>query len=110
MRLNEDAIERWERKYVPITNRVTDPDSTHDLFETFGADLQFVLDADQDHVWTWVDGDEGTYIISGFHYVNRIAYFITERPAPSGGYEIQYEFDDEEEDNETTNTTKEKTK
>ena len=28
-------------------------------------------------VWTIVEGDEGMYIIAGFHYVNRNLYFIS---------------------------------
>jgi hypothetical protein len=27
-----------------------------------------------------VDGDDGTYIVNGYHLVNRIHYFITEIP------------------------------
>jgi len=54
-------------------------------FETYGADLEVVLTvANGKHdtltgknVWTVVDGDEGVYIVSGYHLVNRINYIIT---------------------------------
>ena len=29
-------------------------------------------------VWTYVDGDGGTYLVDGYHLVNRIGYFITQ--------------------------------
>jgi len=33
------------------------------------------------HVWTIVDGDNGeSYILPGYHFVNRFAYYTTERP------------------------------
>jgi hypothetical protein len=31
-------------------------------------------------VWTWVDGNDGSYIVDGWHMVNRIGYFITAIP------------------------------
>jgi len=49
-------------------------------------------------VWTWVDGDDGSWIISGFHYVNRIGYFITEKPYTGEVYAIQVDlYEDEDE-------------
>lgn len=39
------------------------------------------LDASSRHVWTLVDGDNGgSYLITGYHWVNRIGYVITEQP------------------------------
>lgn len=49
-------------------------------FETYGEDVEFVQKADNKHIWTEVDGDSGAYIVSGYHYVNRIQYYITENP------------------------------
>lgn len=48
--------------------------------ETFGEDLKLVVEFDENHVWTVVDGEEGCdqWIIPGFHRVNRICYLLTE--------------------------------
>ena len=59
----------WEREYRP----------SHPL-ETYGADLEKVLTADTLTVWTEVENDGHICILSGFHFVNRLRYFITEVP------------------------------
>src|SRR5262249_3344497 len=54
------------------------------LFETYGAELQFVQQQDYRTVWTLVDGDDGhQYIVSGFHIVNRLGYLISTVPVTS---------------------------
>ena len=51
------------------------------LFETYGAELDFVRSQDPRTVWTLLDGDNGDMVlVSGFHYVNRIGYLISTRP------------------------------
>lgn len=52
------------------------------MFETFGPELGAVRAADPACVWTLVDGDDDDsfYVLSGWHLVNRLGYFITERP------------------------------
>lgn len=55
------------------------------LFETFGEEFAFVIQQDARQIWTLVDGDdEDMYIISGFHFVNRLGYFISLDPVPDG--------------------------
>jgi hypothetical protein len=75
-----DEVEQWEETYQPITN-TTREEWDGLLFETYGDDLALVLSVarkEPRRVWTWVDGDGGSYIINGYHLVNRIGYFITE--------------------------------
>ena len=62
----------WEREYLP----------SHPL-ETYGADLEKVLTADTLTVWTEVENDGHICILSGFHFVNRLRYFVTEVPYQS---------------------------
>jgi hypothetical protein len=50
------------------------------MYETFGAEEDFVRQQPANNVWTWVDGDEGTFIVAGMAYVNRIGYFVTSEP------------------------------
>jgi hypothetical protein len=54
------------------------------MFETYGKELNFVMAADNDYIWTYGDGDDdGTYVWNGYSIVNRIGYFITEVPCPA---------------------------
>ena len=53
------------------------------LFETYGEELEFIRKQDPNRIWTFVDGDDGDlYVISGFHYVNRIGYLLACDPIP----------------------------
>jgi hypothetical protein len=55
------------------------------LFETYGEELAFVRQQDPRTVWTFVDGDDGDqYVVSGFHFVNRIGYLLSTVLVPEG--------------------------
>jgi len=86
----EQALEAWETKYKPIKNHI-DTDSSWDgmMFETYDEQRDFVYSQSDKNVWTWVDGDKGTWIVSGCAHVNRIGYFITEKPCELDYMEIQ---------------------
>jgi hypothetical protein len=73
------TYQSWVDTFKPITNsfRVHGED-LH--FETYGEEVEFVKTQDPKHIWTEVDGDSGTYIVSGWHFVNRISYYITTNP------------------------------
>lgn len=77
-RLDED---QWERHYRPIANHL-DTNAPYNgwMFETFGEEELFIRSYDPTHVWTYLDGDGGLYIVAGRHFVNRLGYFITENP------------------------------
>lgn len=68
----------WEKEFQPIKNSFRKYDDI--AFETYGEEVEFVQRTDNRHVWTEVDGDSGTYIIAGYHFVNRIQYYITNNP------------------------------
>jgi hypothetical protein len=74
----------WETNFKPIKNTVSKyPDDSLIHFETYGDEVEFVKQAyekDPKTIWTEVDGDSGTYIVAGWHFVNRINYYITENP------------------------------
>jgi hypothetical protein len=78
------SVEEWEAKFKPVNNHLDDNASWSDdegngiMFETYGAEVDHVFDQPLHYTWTYVDGEEGTYIIAGRHIVNRIGYFITE--------------------------------
>lgn len=77
--LHEDTFYEY---FKPIRH----PDASYDIWggqglETFGEDLELVRRHDQSFLWTVVEGDDGDeWITTGFHYVNRICYLITEKP------------------------------
>lgn len=47
------------------------------LFETFGPEWEHVKIQKENHIWTLIDGENNnSWIIPGFHIVDRIGYFI----------------------------------
>ena len=70
--------DQWEEMYRPIKNHFHSDDGVY-TFETYGNEYDFIVGSNPQNVWTLVDGEDGTYIVSGLHYVNRIAYLITEK-------------------------------
>lgn len=85
LQLTEDE---FADTYRPIANHLN-PNASFDwgdgfgtLFETYGEELQFVLSQPVNQIWTYVSTDEGDVIASGFHFVNRLGYFITAKPFP----------------------------
>ena len=53
------------------------------MFETYGDEVEYVKSKPHNRIWTYGDGDDGgLYIWSGWSFVNRIGYFITEVPCP----------------------------
>ncbi len=72
------TYDAWVDTFKPITNSIR---NNGDLaFETYGEEQEFVRNYDPKFIWTEVDGDSGTYLVAGYHYVNRIQYYITENP------------------------------
>ncbi|WP_125182837.1 hypothetical protein [Minwuia thermotolerans] len=78
------AYDEWLEAYRPVTNALTKSAPFDGLmFETFGPELAHVRDTPADRVWTLVEGDDDTlYVLSGFHFVNRLGYFIAAQPRP----------------------------
>lgn len=68
----------WANKYKPIKNHLVSDDTTS--FETYGEELDFVTQQPNSTVWTEMDGDNGVYIVQGYHLANRISYYVTEIP------------------------------
>jgi hypothetical protein len=83
-RFIEMELDEWAAIYKPIKNHIdTNASFDGEMFETYGEELEFVKAADEDRIWMYGDGDDGgSYIWNGWHFVNRIGYFITEVPCP----------------------------
>lgn len=71
------TVEEWDKKYAPIRNIFDDNASWGGImYETYGDDLNLVLKYDDRQLWTYIDGEAGTYLVTGYKLVNRIGYFI----------------------------------
>jgi hypothetical protein len=69
----------WEEKYKPIKNHFrNDPDEQ--MFETYGEEVEFVTKADNKYIWTYLQGDMADLLVAGYHYVNRLGYYISSIP------------------------------
>lgn len=99
------SIDQWEDLFKPVPNHL-DPNlaaagSPADCkFETYGPELEYVrsiLMENPGRVWTLMQGDlseiesdddeqgdrlDDLVIVSGYHIVNRLAYYITEKAVP----------------------------
>ena len=72
------TYQSWVDTFQPITNSIR---NNGDLaYETYGEEMEFIRNTDPKFIWTEVDGDNGTYLEAGYHYVNRIQYYITTKP------------------------------
>jgi len=85
----EMTMEEWEAAYKPIYNHIDSNASFQDesgqgiMFETYGDEVEFVKSQSPANIWMYGSGDDGgTYIWSGWGFVNRLGYFITEVPCP----------------------------
>lgn len=92
------TYEQWWDTYNPIQNHI-EANASFDgaMFETYGPELSFVRDQDISKVWTIIEGEDGNlYVSDGYHFVNRIGYFVTERPFTGDGFLEVPIYDDEE--------------
>lgn len=96
----QQTFESWLEEFKPIPNHLDDNASFQDengvgiMFETYGDEVEFVKQQDPRCIWTYGDGDDGGgYIWNGWHFVNRIGYFITEVPCPENT-DIQIQVDE----------------
>lgn len=87
LELNEDD---FADRFKPIANHLN-PNASFDwgqgfgtLFETYDEELDFVRSQRYSNIWTLLSGDDGDSIASGFHFVNRLGYFITAEAVPDG--------------------------
>jgi hypothetical protein len=87
--------EEWVEQYKPRTDEFGDPK----MFDTHGEEGKSAASTPNDLVWTYLEGDTGTLITEGYHYVNRLGYYLTEKPSlPNTSYEIDYVAHEEDEE------------
>jgi rubrerythrin len=81
--LTEDE---FYEKFTMVKNTI-DENASFDgcMFETYGEELELIQKTNHfapKRVWTIVDCDGRLYYESGYHFVNRLGYFITEEDVP----------------------------
>jgi hypothetical protein len=93
-------FEQWQDKYQPLLNHLDSNASFQNeagqgiMFETYGAELEFVKSIDPKYVWTYGDEDGG-YIVAGRRFVNRLGYFVCAVPHEGDEWEtIELDNDD----------------
>lgn len=81
---------QFEETYKPQKNPFVQ-DSSYDgcMFETYGVELAHVREQDNKNIWTIINCEnEESWIIPGFHFVDRFGYFITEIPWESEDIQV----------------------
>jgi hypothetical protein len=81
------TLDDWTEKYTPVANHLDDGasmdltgDGKGNMFETYGKELEYVMDVFQktpNKVWTIVEGDDDMYIEAGLRTVNKYGFLIT---------------------------------
>ncbi len=70
----------WKR-FKPIKNKISGEEAWEGrMFETYGKALEFVQAQPPNRVWTLLDCDGRLIVVTGFHFVNRLGYFVTKVP------------------------------
>ena len=77
----QTPFEAWYETYKPKSNP-NDPGASFMglLHDTYNPEIQNVLDAPRNRVWTLVESEGRLFISCGLQKVNRLGYFITEKP------------------------------
>lgn len=94
-------------EYKPIINHIvrantsieTDDESLTSfngtMYETYGKEIEHIVrlannPKTEKKIWTLIDGDDGdSYIVAGYHLVNRQGYFITQKSWVTGLEEVK---------------------
>lgn len=77
------TYEEFVTNYKPIKNNFTEGSAFNEtMFETYGDEYEFVKNLINERlgqrIWTYVCEGDSEVILAGFHFVNRVGYFVTE--------------------------------
>jgi hypothetical protein len=81
--LTEDE---FKSKFTMVKNHLDDNASLDGcMFETYGDEVDYITSlAETNTVWTYLEGEDDCYFVTGMHLVNRIGYFVTKEPYTEG--------------------------
>jgi hypothetical protein len=69
--------QEWIEKYKPIANPFAHNDI---MFDWSPQEVEFMREQSPLCIWTDLECDGYNYISSGWHFVNRLGYYVTEVP------------------------------
>lgn len=70
------TYDEWIEKYRPIAI----PNSGGDIMLDSRGNEDYLKNQNPLCIWTDIDGDGANIILNGYHFVNRLAYYVTEVP------------------------------
>lgn len=81
MSVKQISYDEWIDTYHPMQNPYEESSFDGNLFETYGEALLEVQATDPLNIWTLVEKDSSDelVILEGFHVVNVLGYFLTEK-------------------------------
>ena len=91
--------DEFYEKYNPLKNHL-DSDAAFDgcMFETFGEEVEFINKIAESlvkgKIWTIIEVEGKFYFLSGWHFINRFGYLVTEEIVPDDE-EIEVKLDTE---------------
>jgi hypothetical protein len=73
------GLDEFAEKYTLARNHIRPNEDfpAGCMFETFGDEMEFVRRQQQKKIWTLVEEDGLSWLSAGFHFVNRLGYFVT---------------------------------
>lgn len=76
MRLTEDE---FESKFTLVKNHLNNDASLDGcMFETYGAEVNYIASLTKTKtVWTYLEGEDDCYFVTGMHLVNCIGYLVS---------------------------------
>lgn len=69
-------LDDWYEQFVPLKNPQSE-DCSWDGCMYWRHQEDLLAGVDPAYIWTYVDGDGGTYLVSGKRFVNRIGWLVT---------------------------------
>lgn len=78
--------DEFYEKYNPVKNHLV-PDAAFDgfMFETYGKELEYIQShKNKQQIWTIIEVDGNFYFVSGYHFVDRFGYLLTEELVEEG--------------------------
>ena len=87
--MRKEDYDVWMTKFEPTL----DKDGSPIMYETYGEDMAYITSvADSTHnlLWTLLDSDGKLYLSPGFHYVNRLNYFVCKNTWKDGQRDYKY--------------------
>lgn len=74
----EISFSQWSDRYLPEENHLVTGNEL--MFETYGEQLDYVSSLNRHYVWTYVQGEMSMILVAGMGYVDRLGYYVTEKP------------------------------